>query len=190
MYGFVYIWYDRKHKRYYIGSHKGSIDDGYICSSSWMKNAYKRRPNDFKRRILSFVSSNRKDLLNEEQKWLDQIKESELSNRYYNLKKSANGGFSKKAHEKRRAQLLGSSPSKEHRKKLSDALIGIPWSQKRRNSQKGNYKKRLTYFHKGVIIGTIDEAAIYANVNKSTIRRWTDKDGRYYKSEWRKEYVD
>ena len=34
-YGFVYIWYDRKHHRYYIGCHWGTIDDGYICSSNW-----------------------------------------------------------------------------------------------------------------------------------------------------------
>ena len=36
-YGFVYIWYDRKHKRYYIGCRWGTENDGYICSSSWMK---------------------------------------------------------------------------------------------------------------------------------------------------------
>ena len=32
-YGFVYIWFDRKHKRYYIGCHWGHEDDGYVCSS-------------------------------------------------------------------------------------------------------------------------------------------------------------
>ena len=62
-YGFIYIWRDRKHKRYYIGSHWGTEDDGYICSSPWMSQAYKHRPNDFKRRILQRVCSNRKDLL-------------------------------------------------------------------------------------------------------------------------------
>ena len=41
-YGFVYIWYDRKHKRYYIGSHWGSEDDGYICSSTHMNHAFNR----------------------------------------------------------------------------------------------------------------------------------------------------
>lgn len=51
-YGFVYIWYDRKHKRYYIGAHWGHENDGYVCSSSWMKKAYKNRPEDFKRKIL------------------------------------------------------------------------------------------------------------------------------------------
>lgn len=53
--GFVYIWRDRKHKRYYIGSHWGTPDDGYICSSPWMRQAYKHRPLDFKRRVLNIV---------------------------------------------------------------------------------------------------------------------------------------
>lgn len=73
-YGFVYIWFDRKHKRYYIGCHWGTENDGYICSSSNMKSAYNRRPQDFKRRIISRVYTNRKDLLEEEYKWLSQIK--------------------------------------------------------------------------------------------------------------------
>ena len=54
-FGFVYLWYDRKRKMYYIGSHWGTVDDGYICSSNRMRKAYKRRPQDFKRRILETV---------------------------------------------------------------------------------------------------------------------------------------
>lgn len=84
-YGFVYIWYDRKHKRYYIGCRWGNENDSYICSSKWMKDSYKRRPKDFKRRILSRVYTNKKDVLEEEYKWLSKIKIEELGNRYYNL---------------------------------------------------------------------------------------------------------
>jgi hypothetical protein len=84
-YGFVYIWFDRKHKRYYIGCHWGTVDDGYICSSSNMKSAHTRRPKDFKRKIISFVRSNKKDLLEEEYKWISKIKKEELGKRYYNL---------------------------------------------------------------------------------------------------------
>ena len=85
-YGFVYIWYDRKHKRYYIGCHWGHENDGYICSSPWMRKSYKRRPDDFKRRILKRVYSNRQDLLDEEYIFLSMIDENELGKRYYNLK--------------------------------------------------------------------------------------------------------
>jgi hypothetical protein len=86
MSGFVYIWRDRKHNRYYIGSHWGNPDDGYICSSPWMKQAYTHRPYDFKRRILKIVSTSRKDLFIEESRYLDMIKPEEMKVRYYNLK--------------------------------------------------------------------------------------------------------
>jgi hypothetical protein len=86
MYGFVYIWRDRKHKRFYIGSHWGTEDDGYVCSSRWMRNARRRRPKDFKRRILSRINSSRKDLLIEEFRWLQFVKKEEIGIRYYNLR--------------------------------------------------------------------------------------------------------
>lgn len=86
MSGFVYIWYDRKHKRFYIGKHWGTLDDGYVCSSKWMKQAYVRRPEDFKRRILQKISTNRTDLNEAERQWGLLIKKEELSKRYYNLK--------------------------------------------------------------------------------------------------------
>ena len=94
-YGFVYIWFDRKHKRYYIGCHWGTEDDGYVCSSSWMKQAYKLRPNDFKRRILKTNIDSREKTYLEEQKWLDKIDISTTSPnsntpRYYNLKTTTN----------------------------------------------------------------------------------------------------
>lgn len=84
-YGFVYIWYDRKRKRYYIGCHWGTEDDGYICSSRHMRNAYKRRPEDFKRRIIKRLYTNRKDLFLEEYRWLSLIPKEQLGKSYYNL---------------------------------------------------------------------------------------------------------
>jgi hypothetical protein len=84
-YGFVYIWYDKKHKRYYIGCRWGNENDGYICSSTWMKRGFKIRPKDFKRRILSRIYSNKKELLEEEYRWLSMISDTELGHKYYNL---------------------------------------------------------------------------------------------------------
>lgn len=84
-YGFVYIWYDRKHKRYYVGAHWGTENDGYICSSSWMKKAFIIRKKDFKRRII-FRTTEKETLSNKEYEWLQLIKEEELGKRYYNLK--------------------------------------------------------------------------------------------------------
>lgn len=99
--GFVYIWFDRKHKRFYIGSHWGSEDDSYVCSSPWMKQAYKRRRDDFRRKTLKVITTSRADLLIEEQRWLSMIKPEEMTSknntqgqrlenvRYYNLTNKA-----------------------------------------------------------------------------------------------------
>lgn len=84
-YGFVYIWRDRKHKRHYIGSHWGTEIDGYLCSSNWMRDAYKRRPEDFKRRIIARGYLDRASLYLEEERWLSMIKPEEIRKRYYNL---------------------------------------------------------------------------------------------------------
>lgn len=93
-YGFVYIWFDRKHKRYYIGCHWGNENDGYICSSNWMRDAYRRRPDDFKRRVIRRVYTSRQDTFDEEQRYLDMIKDKEIKTRYYNLNTKVVGNWS------------------------------------------------------------------------------------------------
>ena len=100
-FGYVYLWYDRKRKIFCLGSHHGSLDDGYITSTGWMMRAYKVRPNDFKRRVLVYNTENDKKRTRVlEQVWLDLIKFEELSIyeneqkgtvRYYNIKNFASG---------------------------------------------------------------------------------------------------
>jgi len=85
MSGFVYIWYDKETKRYYIGSHWGSENDGYICSSDSMREAYRRRSTDFRRKILAKITTNHLELLVTEQRWLDMIKPYEFGRKYYNI---------------------------------------------------------------------------------------------------------
>lgn len=52
MSGFVYKWIDTSNGMYYIGSHKGTPDDGYIGSGTWFMRAYSKRPDSFVREIL------------------------------------------------------------------------------------------------------------------------------------------
>lgn len=82
-YGFVYIWRDRKHNRYYIGSHWGTEDDGYICSSRIMRQSYRRRPHDFKRKIIEVIHDDREELYEAENKWLKRAEKNK--DRYYNI---------------------------------------------------------------------------------------------------------
>ena len=131
-YGFVYIWYDRKHKRFYIGCHWGTEDDGYVCSSSWMKTVYKNRPDDFKRRIIQRIYTNKKDLLTEEYKWLSKIKKDELKTRYYNIHNHHFSHWS--THEGKRQSVIN---------KCSNALTGRTLSEE--SIQKRTATRKETY---------------------------------------------
>lgn len=160
--GFVYIWYDRKHKRYYIGSHWGREDDGYICSSRWMRKAYRRRPQDFKRRIISRVIKGRGDLLQEEYKWLQLISDNEIGKKYYNLTKHLNGHWVtdeekrltiseklSKANKGKPSPNKGKTLSKETKKKVSEGTKrgmasldkSYRWNEDYRNKISKNSKR-------------------------------------------------
>lgn len=56
MEAFVYCWTDHGTNKLYIGAHKGTPDDGYICSSKVMSEECTKRPNDFTRQILAHGS--------------------------------------------------------------------------------------------------------------------------------------
>jgi hypothetical protein len=132
-YGFVYIWYDKKRKMFYIGSHWGTEDDGYICSSNRMREAYRRRPNDFKRRIVSRIYCNRLNLLEEEHKWLQLIPLIDLGKKYYNLRQHKWGSWASdddkkksvglKISESRRGKKYGPR-SEETKQKIREANLG------------------------------------------------------------------
>ena len=82
---FVYIWFDKTRKMYYIGKHFGDINDGYISSSRWLTGEIKYRPNDFKRRIFKICESEIK-ARKIEAHLLSLISDSEWGIKYYNLK--------------------------------------------------------------------------------------------------------
>jgi hypothetical protein len=93
IYGFVYIWFDRKRRMFYIGSHHGSKDDGYLGSSQRFLRAIKKRPKDFKRRIIEKILIDDSSITRRrETVWLQKIDSVCLGDRYYNLKRVAFGG--------------------------------------------------------------------------------------------------
>jgi hypothetical protein len=78
---------------FYIGSHVGDENDGYIGSGIYFKNSYEKCPESFKRRILQrIVFTDYKELHLAEERWLNMIDDKELGHKYYNLKKYATGG--------------------------------------------------------------------------------------------------
>jgi hypothetical protein len=78
---------------FYLGSHVGPEDDGYVGSSLRMRRAIKKRPEDFRRRIIQRIyDGGQIEVRKAEQRWLQLIKSEELNVRYYNLKRVAFGG--------------------------------------------------------------------------------------------------
>ena len=112
-YGFIYLWYDRKRKMFYLGSHWGTETDGYICSSNRMRDAYRGRPKDFKRRVLKRNIS-REQLLDEEHSWLRMISDNELGKKYYNLRKHKWGHWSTDTNKRLTVgQKISASPNRK-----------------------------------------------------------------------------
>lgn len=139
----MYLWYDKQKKMYYIGSHWGTEDDGYVCSSEWMKRAYKRRPQDFKRRILQ--EAPREILYKQEEAWLRMIKPEELGVKYYNLQKEVCRHWSSDPNtvgNKISQSKKGWVPSQETREKWSIQRLGRP-SWNKGKSLSADHKNKL-----------------------------------------------
>lgn len=178
--GFIYLWFDRKHKRFYLGSHLGTENDGYICSSRWMKQSYKRRPLDFRRRILK--RDIKKQLLKEEEsKWLNLIKSEELGKRYYNLSKIMNGNGWEK--DKLRTE--------EEKKKISEG-VKKAWKEGRLNVNSSHFSKEKEPWNKGRknIYSEETKRKISESVSKSLIGKPSRSKGTKRTEEWKKQQSD
>lgn len=93
-YGFVYKWVNQRNNKYYIGSHFGSTDDGYIGSGIWFRRAYEKEPENFTRTILEYLLiDDHEQLLNIEQKYLMEVCEVGNKDKCYNISRSAGGGW-------------------------------------------------------------------------------------------------
>jgi hypothetical protein len=51
---FVYLWVNKDTDRKYVGKHKGTADDGYVCSSESMLSEYNDCPSRFVKTILAY----------------------------------------------------------------------------------------------------------------------------------------
>ena len=136
-YGFVYIWRDKGKDRYYIGAHWVTKEnDNYICSSTWMRNSIKRRPQDFRRHIL-YKCNDKEETFAKEYEWLQLIPENELGKVYYNrsiflfqnISPMKGKKLSPETIEKYRQAQIGKTHSEETKEKMRGK---IPWNKGRK----------------------------------------------------------
>ena len=156
--GYVYIWYDTKAKLFYVGGHKGKVEDTYTCSNKMMKHAFKLRPNTCKFKVLQYINGSNKDIRKAEQYWLNLIKDEELywtkniynnTVRYYNMKKLSSGGNG--SANKGNSNIGGHNKSKpmseEQKLKIKLALTGKKQSKEHiENRLKSINNKKSTIF--------------------------------------------
>jgi group I intron endonuclease len=92
MVGFVYLWRNKINGKKYIGSHIGSIDDGYIGSGKIFNRALKKYGvENFERTILEHVED-RSMISDREQYYLD-LYDAANSKEFYNLRSKVGGGW-------------------------------------------------------------------------------------------------
>jgi hypothetical protein len=111
---FVYCWTDHATNQLYIGWHKGNFDDGYICSSKYMKEQYFNRPNDFTRQIIAVGSC--KDMTNLETQLLRSA-DAKNDDQFYN-RHNGDGFYCYGKFTEETKQKLRRPKTEEHKQKL------------------------------------------------------------------------
>ena len=138
---FVYCWTDKKTNKLYVGSHKGSTEDGYVCASKLMLEEYRKRPEDFSRQIVAHGSLS--DVRKLEAKILKAVNAS-VNENFYN--KHENDGFFFDGWKK-------GEMTEKHRAKLSAAKKGKKLSENhRRNILHNRTGKTNSPEHKKALI--------------------------------------
>lgn len=143
MEAFVYCWTDHQTNKLYVGYHKGTVDDGYICSSKIMLKEYENRPKDFTRQIISTGSSEEMRIL--ECKILQSVK-AHLNEDFYN-QHNGNGKFVCLSHSEKSKQKIsqsnkGSKRSEETKQKMREARSKQITTDETRRKQSESAKKR------------------------------------------------
>lgn len=146
---FVYKWTDTLTGKMYIGVHKGTTDDGYVCSSKYMMEEYVNRPDDFVREVLETGTYEECQL--KETVILKSV-DAAKNPMYYNQSNGAetfywSGPLSEEMKKKVGLGLKGKPKSEEHKNKLRESLKGRPLSEetKKKMSVAAKGKKKAPF---------------------------------------------
>jgi hypothetical protein len=145
MESFVYKWTYKPTLDWYVGFHKGTEDDGYVCSSKIVMDFYNINPTDWERTIISRGTI---EDMYELETIILQTTNAKKDIRSFN--RHNNDGWSPGA---KKGKKYPGSHSADARKKKSEMMMGNSrgcgaWSENRRAAQEA--RKGLPYAHKGV----------------------------------------
>ena len=133
---FTYCWTDHKTGKLYVGSHKGSVDDGYVCSGKLMLQEYNRRQDDFTRQIIA--NGTYDNMVALETAILKSVNAANNS-QFYNGH-NGDGKFYNKGHTEETKMKL-----KIARNKRTDLpRLGVPLSEEGKRKASASAKKRYT----------------------------------------------
>lgn len=172
--GFVYKWYDTSNDMYYIGSHKGSVDDGYVGSGKYFLRAYNKRKDCFVREIL-YTGEHYRIYEDTILKYLN----AEKDEKSYNLKNSAVGGWSH----------LQTEEIRKHRgQKISKSLKGRAFTKDWKKNISKSKMKKVYSKSDNILFESFNDAAQYYNVSRNVISNMVNgKTINIYKLEIAKE---
>ena len=134
MEAFVYAWTNTETNQLYIGSHKGTPDDGYVCSSKVMLEDYMRDRSVFSRQIIATGSY--EDMRAFEATLLNAV-DAKKDPQFYN-QSNGNGDFYLKRQ------------TVEARRKIAESKRGVArpdvaqWNRER-GATKGSWKKGVDH---------------------------------------------
>jgi hypothetical protein len=112
-----------------------------------MKKGFKHRPEDFKRKVLGRIYTNKKDLLEEEYKWLSKIKSEELGKKYYNLHNHHFGHWSTDTNKRLSiGQKISASPNRKAN--ISKANKGRKLSEETKQKLSESVSRLMTEEHR------------------------------------------
>jgi hypothetical protein len=129
---FVYCWTDTRTNMLYLGVHKGTQDDGYICSSKYMLNEYNLRSDDFSREIIAV--GNYKEMLKFEAIILKSINAAR-DPLFYN-KHNGDGRPYTEKHSEETKKKLSKPKTEEHKQKLRGKRPHVNQSGTKNNAYK------------------------------------------------------
>lgn len=152
MTGFIYKWTNRTNGNWYIGSHKGTTDDGYRHSSKILKFAEEKHGlENFTREILFEGDYEKDKIKSKEAKFLNQYDAANNRKSYNHTNITGTDCFSKEAKQKisdkktgvPRPDLKDRPKSIETKQKMRIAKLGKPSLLRGRSQSREHIDKRI-----------------------------------------------